>query len=149
MTDPNLDAKLRDFLASFEHDRREGNTIANLRIEVHQVRMLQEEHGHKIAMLEMRQDRHGQALRELRKRLDSAHDIGVEHDTGVHQVEDLRRHLAAKEDQLKERRDSVMWWRRKKREWLVAALGAAVMLSLGGFGTVVWFFVTHVILGGK
>lgn len=39
-----------------------------------------------------------------------------------------------------------MWWRRKKREWLVAALGALVMLTVGAFGTVAWFFITRVVL---
>lgn len=148
MPDQNLDAKLRAFLDSFENDKAEGNTIANLRLEIHQVSLVQQEQGHEIQMLKLRQDRHGVAIRELRKRFESAHDIGVELDTGVHQVEDLRRHLAEKEAQIQERRDSGIWWQRKKREWAVAAAGALALATLGGFGTVVWFLMTKA-LGGK
>jgi hypothetical protein len=136
---------LRDYLEEYEQAKAEGNTIANLRIELHQVRMVQQEQSADIQMLKLRVDRHGRAIREIKSRFD-ANDgesiASVEHDTGVHQVADLRKHLEAKEAELKEHRDSV-WWRRQKVTWLVASIGFGVAGSLGGLATVLWYLLTH------
>lgn len=144
MTDPKLDAQLRAYLDDVARDKADGNTIANLRIELHQLRADMNELSTEQRLMKLRLDRHGRDIREIKQRIewgDESHS-----DTGQHQVEDLRRHLAAKEAELSERKDSGMWWRRKKREWLVAALGALVMLTIGGFGTITWFFITRVVL---
>ncbi len=144
MSDPKLDAQLRAYLEDVARDRADGNTIANLRIELHQLRNDMNELSTEQRLMKLRLDRHGRDIREIKQRIEWGDD-GVG-DTGQHQVEDLRRHLAAKEAELNERKDSGMWWRRKKREWLVAALGALVMLTIGGFGTITWFFITRVVL---
>jgi chromosome segregation ATPase len=144
MSDPKLDAQLRAYLEDAARDKAEGNTIANLRLEVHQLRADMNELSTEQRLMKLRIDRHGRDIREIKQRIEWGDDsIG---DTGQHQVEDLRRHLAAKEAELSARKDSGMWWRRKKREWLVAAVGAFVMLTLGGFGTITWFFITRVVL---
>ncbi len=144
MTDPKLDAQLRAYLEDVARDKADGNTIANLRIELHQLRVDMNELSTEQRLMKLRLDRHGRDIREIKQRIEWGDESSA--DTGQHQVEDLRRHLAAKEAELAERKDSGMWWRRKKREWLVAALGALVMLTVGAFGTVTWFFITRVVL---
>lgn len=145
MSDPKLDAQLRAYLEDAARDKAEGNTIANLRLEVHQLRADMNELSTEQRLMKLRIDRHGRDIREIKQRIDWGDGDHLA-DTGQHQVEDLRRHLAAKEAELQGHKDSGMWWRRKKREWIVAFLGAAAMLVLGAFGTVTWFFITRVVL---
>lgn len=144
MSDPKLDAQLRAYLEDVARDKADGNTIANLRIEIHQLRVDMNELSTEQRLMKLRLDRHGRDIREIKQRIEWGEESCA--DTGQHQIEDLRRHLAAREAELAERKDSGMWWRRKKREWLVAAAGALVMLTVGAFGTVTWFFITRVVL---
>lgn len=132
--DPQLDAKLRSYLADQERDKAEGNTIANLRIELHSVRADMHEIKTEQRLMKLRQDRHGRLIREIQERINI--NDGAEMDTGQHQIEDLRRHLELKDE---ERRNSSIWWRQKKREWAVAAIGAMAVLFLGGMGTLAWW----------
>lgn len=138
-----LDAKLRDYLLEQERDRAEGNTIANLRIEVHQVRSDMHEIKTEQRLMKLRQDRHGRLIREIQERINITD--GAEMDTGQHQIEDLKRHLAIKEEEIKDHRNSSIWWRQKKREWAVAAVGALLMLTLGAVGTFMWWMFTKVV----
>ena len=41
------------------------------------------------------------------------------------------------------RREDSIWWKRKKREWAVAGVGALITLMLSGSGVVVWYLITH------
>lgn len=145
MSDTKYDQLLKEFLETEARDRAEGNTIANLRLEVHQSRLDITELGAEVRMHRLRLDRHGKDLRELKAYVYQRED---DLDTGVHQVADLKRHLEAKESELRERRDSGIWWKQKKREWLVAGLGALVLAGIGGFGTIAWF-IAQKALGGK
>ena len=141
-----LNAKLRAYLEEHEQDKIDGNTIANLRLEVHHIRMTQDEQGNEIQALKLRADRHGKAIREIKTRMDRQADQGpiggFEYDTGVHQLEDLKKHLAKKEEELKERRDSV-WWRRTKVTWVATGIGFTIASALGGVGTILWYLLTH------
>jgi chromosome segregation ATPase len=141
VSDTKYDQLLKEFLEADARDRADGNTIANLRLEVHQSRLDISELGAEVRMHRLRLDRHGKDLRELKAYVYQRED---EFDTGVHQVQDLKRHLAAKEEELRERRDSGIWWRRKKREWVVAGAGAL----LAGLVGIVGWFLSHA-LGGK
>jgi hypothetical protein len=150
---PALDEMLRNYLEEQAQEKADGNTIANVRLELHQVQIVQQEHGAEIQMLKLRADRHGKAIRELKNRVDATIDAGghsagfIEHDTGVHQVEDLKKHLAAKEEELKEfrqeRRDSVTWWRRKRTDVLIGVAGALAMLGITTVGGIIWYVITH------
>lgn len=139
----DLDSRLRAYLEEHEQDKAEGNTIANVRIEMHQLQVDMREMNMRMKTTELRLDRHGRAIREIRQRLDLD---GDDVDTGVHQVEDLRKHLQAKEQEhkmeLKEHRDSI-WWRRQKINWMVAALGSSFVLTLSTIGTLIWYILTH------
>lgn len=139
MSDLKLDQQLRVFLEETERDRAEGNTIANLRLETHQLRTELREVATEQRLMKMRLDRHGRDIRELKTRLEW--DGEEEMDTGQHQVDDLKRHLAVKEAELKDRRDSTIWWKRQKWQWLVGAIGALVMLVVAALGSVIWFLV--------
>jgi hypothetical protein len=144
VSNPDLDAKLRAYLEEHARDREEGNTIANLRLGLHQLQLDVNEVAAEQKVMKLRLDRHGKDIRELKQHVYSRESD--EFDTGVHQVEDLRRHLAEKQSELEERRRDSVWWKRKKAEWVVAALGAIAMAMLTGTGGAIWFFVTH---GGK
>jgi chromosome segregation ATPase len=150
-SNPDLDAQLAEFLAACARDRDDGHTIANLRIEMHALRSDVNEVSARVHAHELRLDRHGREIRALKQRVDGQHD---DTDTGVHQVEDLRRYmaereLAAKQAELTDRRRDSLWWKRKKVDWLAAIVGGAAVLTLGAIGTVAWFFVSHIVLGGK
>jgi chromosome segregation ATPase len=140
---------LREYLKGWQQDQNEGNTIKQLREEVHdarlemgQMRIDFTEMSTEQRLMRMRMDRHGKAIRELRAKV--FHDEEREVDTDVHQVEDLKRHLAAREEELKERRDSVTWWKRKKYDLLFAVLGATAALGIGAIGTMIWYILTRV-----
>lgn len=143
MIDNELDARLRSYLLDVERDKHEGNTIANLRIELHSVRADMHEIKTEQRLMKLRQDRHGRMIRELQERVNL--NDGAEMDTGQHQIEDLRRHLEVKEAELSQHRNSSIWWRQKKREWLATALGAFAALLLGAFGTFIWWIFNKVV----
>lgn len=145
MTDTKYDKLLRDFLEADARDRADGNTIANLRLEQHQLRNDMQEVVQEQRLMKLRLDRHGRDIREIKQRLDFGND---DFDTGVHQVEDLKRHLAAKEAELRERRDSGIWWRRQKWQWAMAAVGAVAAGIVGGTATIAWHFLSRA-FGGK
>lgn len=140
MTETKYDSLLRDFLERERRDRDEGNTIANLRLELHQLQLDTNEIGAQVRVHGIRLDRHGRDIRALKQQVFQRVEDDI--DTGVHQVEDLKRHLAAKEAELRDQRDSV-WWRRKRWEWAAAAVGAVMLLALGAVGTVLWTIITR------
>lgn len=139
MSDPVLDRKLREFLDEHAEDKANGNTIANLRLEVHQIRNDMNELAAEQRVHRLRLDRHGKDIKALKE---AVFNRTEEIDTGVHQVEDLRRHLAEKEAELKERRDSV-WWQRQKVTWAVGILAFVGTSTLLGLGGVIWYLLTH------
>lgn len=156
---PDLDGQLRRYLSEAQKERDEGHTVGalhrdvqDIKIEQHETNRRLEEQNVEIKQVRLRQDRHGKDIRELKRRVFHS-DEWEDKDTGVHQVEDLRRHLASKEAELKEhkleikeQRDSI-WWKRQKVQWLGATIGASIMLVVGGVGTVTWYLLMHV--GGK
>lgn len=138
---------LREYLQGWKQDQNEGNTIKTLREEVHdarlemgQMRIDLNELSTEQRLMRLRMDRHGKAIRELRAKV--FHNDEHEVDTDVHQVEDLKRHLQAKEAELRERRDSMTWWKRKKTDMFLAALGAIALLGIGAMGTLIWYIIT-------
>ncbi len=158
---PGLDGLLREYLEKAKRDEHDGNTIAVLRQEVHETRVeLQDtklevhetrreisEVSAEQRLMRLRLDRHGRDIRDLKAKV--FHTDPEEHDTGVHQVNDLKRHLAELEHENKTHRDSV-WWRRTKIQWVAAAIGAVLLACVGGVGTILWYVVTHMPpAGGK
>ncbi len=125
-SDPNLDAQLRAYLTAWQEDQSSGNTIANLRIEIHQLKIDVEELTTQNTMLRLRVDRHGREIRFIKQHLAIA---GEDEDTGQHQVEDLRRALAAREKELEKHEDDNLWWKRKTIGWFVA-VAAWVITSI-------------------
>ena len=164
---PELDEQLRSYLGEVQRERAEGFTlqaltrqvhelqsqvtegvseIGDLKLEVTELKLEVHEQNRQIGeiafeqkAMRLRMDRHGKDIRELKRMVFHSDD---DMDTGSHQVEDLRKHLAAKETELKEQRDSV-WWRRQKVQWFGAALGTATMAIVGGAATVIWYLLTH------
>lgn len=141
---------LREYLAFWQQDQNEGNTIKNLRSELHDTRLEMgqmqidlKEVATEQRLVRLRLDRHGRDIRELKRIVYHRGEAGDEVDTDVHQVEDLRRHLAEKEQEIRERRDSVTWWKRKRVDVIIAIGGAIAMLGITALGGVVWYVITH------
>jgi len=114
----NLDTQLSAYLTAWQEDQSSGNTIANLRIELHQVKLNVEELTTQNTLLRMRLDRHGQEIRMIKQHLALS---GEGEDTGQHQVEDLKRALANQEKELEKHEEAGRWWKRKAVGWVVAA----------------------------
>lgn len=147
-----LDDQLMEYLAAQQEERAAGNTVGNLRndvlnvkMELHAIRNETGETNAELKLVRLRLDRHGRDIRDLKATV--YHKDPDEMDTGSYQVADLRKHLAEKEAELKERRDEqkseTVWWKRQKIQWAAAALGACAALSVGSLGTVLWFLLTH------
>lgn len=154
-SDPNLartvlDAQLRQYLADAERDKAEGNTIAQLRLEVQDARAEQHDTNARLdevateqKLMRMRMDRHGKSIREIRKKVFHTDPDEIEEiDTGSHQIKDLKEYLAKHEGEQKERRDSI-WWRRKRWEWVMAAAGFVAANLVLGAVALIWYLLTH------
>lgn len=128
MTDPKVDAALREFLDTSRKERADGNTIANLLLEVRQVRITLEEVEADQKVLSHRVDRHGREIRMLKKHVALESE---ELDTGQHDVEALKRELATREKQIARHEDEGLWWRRKTIGWIVAAAAWALTAVIG------------------
>ncbi len=131
MTDPKIDAVLREFLSTWKIDQEAGNTIANLvreieglRLEIHEVRAIAADLEREKRLLTLRVDRHDRRLVEIERRRATHTD---ETDTGQHQIEDLKRLLAEREREIVERKEEGRWWRRSGIQWIVA--GAAWLVA--------------------
>lgn len=140
MGDPELDRKLQSFLEETERERRHGHTIANLRMEINSLRSDVQEVATEQRLQKLRLDRHGRDIHAIKRHLEW-HDDDM--DTGQHQVADLQRALQQKENELKERRDSGIWWKRQKWQWLVAALGAIALVGITTTLGVLGFFIAR------
>lgn len=143
-SDPKLDQQLRQFLIEVERERAEGHTIANLQLDVGQLRSDIGELYAEQRLIKLRLDRHGKDIKAIKQHLEWE---GAELDTGQHQVEDLKRHLAAKEAEISQRRDSQIWWKRQKTQWIMAAVGGGAILLCSALGSVAWWFIQKT-LGG-
>jgi septal ring factor EnvC (AmiA/AmiB activator) len=130
MGDPRLDAKLADFLSAFERDQNQGNTLANVRLDMHALRLDVQELTTQQQLTKMRVDRHGRDIAAIKNHLSWE---GEEMDTGQHQIADLKKAL---HDQESARRDSGIWWKRQRWQWFAAALGAVAVLVLNTLVTV-------------
>ncbi len=135
MSDPKIDAVLREFLSTWKIDQEAGHTIANLlheistlRAEVHELRILsaslERDLEREKRLLTMRVDRHDKRLLDIERRLAMQNE---DVDTGQHQVDDLRRLLAEREREIDERKEEGRWWRRSGIQWIVA--GAAWLVA--------------------
>lgn len=149
---PDLDNQLKKYLDEVQRERASGYTIEGLYRDFNDFKLEQNERNRQIDELEsehralrIRVDRHGRDIRDIKAHIWQRDP--VEFDTGVHQVEDLRRHLALKEAELSEGKKKVeedrTWWQRKKVEWLAAVIGASVAIVLGGAGTIIWYLLIH------
>ncbi len=143
-TDPNLDARLRDYLHAWQHDQESGHTLKNLHLELHQVKLQLEEAVNENKLLRMRVDRHGRRLLAIEQHLAIESDeVG---NTGQHQVEDLRRMLAKQEKEIEERKEAGRWWTRSTIQWIVAGAAWILVTTLG---LLAMFALPNIIKGGK
>lgn len=140
MGDPELDRKLQSFLEETERERAHGHTIANLRVEINSLRSDVQEVATEQRLQKLRLDRHGRDIRAIKQHLEWNDE---EMDTGQHQVVDLKRALAEKEAEIKARRDSGIWWKRQKWQWLIAALGAIALVGITTTLGVLGFFIAR------
>lgn len=140
MGDPELDRKLQSFLEETERERAHGHTIANLRVEINSLRSDVQEVATEQRLQKLRLDRHGRDIRAIKQHLEWSDE---EMDTGQHQVVDLKRALAEKEAEIKARRDSGIWWKRQKWQWLIAALGAIALVGITTTLGVLGFFIAR------
>lgn len=131
--DPRIDAVLREFLGSWKNDQEKGLTVANLLLEIRQLKIEVEEWINENKLLRMRVERHGQRIHALEKHLAIGDSV---EDTGQHQVEDLKRLLAERERQLEERKEEGRWWRRTSVKWIVAGV-AWIVTTLVTLGTAI------------
>ena len=143
MPDPDLDEQLRQFLRSTTNDRREGNTLANVRAELHQIQLVQRGlsgrvagHDAELEEVHNRLDHHGAALVVVKRRLRSGeHD--EEMDTGRYDLGAIRREVEAararESKRVQAETDQIVWWKRSIIMWVVGGLGAvslALMVAL-------------------
>lgn len=135
----HLDAILQDFLENELKERRKGHTIANIRLELNAFRVELDEHATARKLLEMRVDRHGTSIRELKRKLDMQDEI----DTGQYHVLDLEKLVEQQQEKRdKERRDS-LWWRRTKVQWAAWIVGVIITTLISAIGVLLWYVITH------
>lgn len=123
-TDHRTEFLLREFLESFERDQQQGHTLANVRLEMHALRMDFQELTTQQQLMKLRLDRHGRDISAIKRHIALESD---DMDTGQHQIEDLKRAL---HDQEQQQRDSMIWWKRQRWQWVAAALGALALIIL-------------------
>jgi len=179
-----LDSQLRAYLDEVERERREGNTIAQLRsdiratrdevhdqgvrldevhTELRDTRLELHEQGRHVSELasemnlfRMRLDRHGRDISALKARV---YHTDPDDDTGSHQIQDLRNHLARREAEQKEReakleaerkerekeeRESKIWWKRKGWDLGFAALAFVFGNFILGLIALLWFLLRYI-----
>lgn len=138
MSDPSLDTILREYLDEKRIERDRGYTLANLQLTLNQfgIRLTSIEgeigalKANQFAM-SSRQDRHGRDIRAMKKQLSFA---DAEVDTGVHQLEDVRRALAErkeKEEREEARRhESMIWWKRNRWAAVIGIVCSVIAASV-------------------
>src|SRR5262245_28077553 len=119
-SDPRIDARLKAFLDEKDQEKSEGYTLANILLEVKQLSVTQDEMHQELRLLKTRVDRHGRNIAQIKQHIEIEPDSGF--DSGLHQVEDLKREIARKDAELKDRRDNSLWWQRSAVKWIVAGI---------------------------
>ncbi len=136
MPDPELDAQLRAFLEHNSRDQRNGNTIANVRSEMHQLQVSFRGMNGRVSSLETnleevnsRLDNHGASIVVLKRhaRKNGADDDRDELDTGNYDLESIRREVerarARESLRVRAETENVVWWKRSIIMWVVGSLG--------------------------
>lgn len=147
MSESRTDKLLREFLEEQAENRAEGVTLKSLHEAVSRVANRQIADAARV-------DRHGRRIRKLENEVqrlslnaegpDWRPDPGEI--TGTHDLAVIKN--AMKEE--RKRRDSdATWWQRKRWEVAIAAFSGAIVLMLGGAGTVAWFLITRALGGGR
>lgn len=128
-----LDKLLREFLESNAELRNRGITLESVdrttRIIADEVLSLRKEVNdlHR----DMLNVKTAQAVADARPRMPSAEEI-IEEVTGSHEIKELH-------EMVKEKRDSMIWWKRKRWEWAIAAFGATLTIIIA---QVLAYFIT-------
>lgn len=142
-----LNRKLQAFLKSFEDDKRNNNTIANVRLEIHQFQSRMKRAESKIESLmqdreniherieghDFRLDAHGTALIQIKRRLRTdEHD--AEMTTGNFDISAIQREIEEnRQKRLNSERakaEETQWWKRTIIMWVAAALGFVAVTTI-------------------
>jgi len=146
MSDRDLNARLLAYLVDYERDQKDGNTIANIRIEMHSLRQDVHTLAARVTNLELRAERHGKSIRKLESEKNDKNSNDDElNNTDRFQVEALRRHLKDKEKELEEHRASKLWWKYKTRDLAIGAVVGLVGIVIAAIGTFIWWIFNRVV----
>jgi hypothetical protein len=136
-SDPRIDTRLKEFLDDKDNEKQNGYTLPNLFLQVQQVSSNQEETNNEIRLLKSRVDRHGRNIAQIKMHIDMQPDSAL--DSGLHNVEELKRELARKELEIKERQENSIWWQRSAIKWIIGGvawiattIAAALISSIMG-----------------
>lgn len=159
MSDPRLDLQLSEYLDAERRSRAEGHTIANVRIEVHELSRTIKGINARVAALEVGQDdvhdrldthaakitHHAAEIVTIKRRIRSGDD-DEEMSTGRFDVEEIKRELAAvrqsRKDSERAKSEEITWWKRSLIGWVALAMGFVA-------STAITVLITLAILGRK
>ena len=138
MSDPRTDKLLREFLEKEAEARANGVTLESVHRTL--LRIAKDRLKDRITVAT-----HGKAIKTLQHQVamltaatPAVPAWHAPHDeiTGTHQVEALKRAQADLEERLDEKeeheRDEATWWARQIRLWVVAGVGALLLVGIGG-----------------
>lgn len=140
MITPPVEELLREYLESQRRAELSGHSNAILHKKVDECLQAVRDVGTEQLAQRNRMNRYGRRLRELETRGSRPHiEPDDPDDTGQHQIEDYR--LAQAEAKLVEfdraRRESMIWWKRKRWDWILAIVAAVVATAVTGCVTYV------------
>lgn len=136
----SLDRVLRDFLEEDRRAKAEGHTIANVRLEVHELAKGLRGVNARVAAIEVDHDDIHDTLdlygakitsvtsdvAKIKRRLRRDGD-DEEMDTGRFDVEEIKRELAEtrkrRADSERAKKDEIVWWKRSLITWTLGVLG--------------------------
>lgn len=138
MNDPRTDKLLRDFLETEAEARAHGVTLENVHRAV--LRLAKDRMKDRVTVAT-----HGKAIKTLQHQVAMLTNAtpavptwraAEDEITGSHQVEAIRRAQVEMEERLDEederKREEQIWWTRQIRLWAVGAIGAVLLLGIGG-----------------
>lgn len=142
-----LDSRLEAFLRSCDEDTQRGHTIANLRLDIRQYHIRQNQIEARFNVFasdqenliervdghDRRLDAHGNALLQMKRRLRTG-DEDIEMSTGNFDLKTIQKEV--EEQRLKRmhservKADNVQWWQRQVVLWIIGGSGATALVIL-------------------